>query len=478
MSALIFDKSTPGHQAHFFPELDVPPAASILPKDYLRSEEIPLPELSEFEVVRHYTRLSQKNFCVDTHFYPLGSCTMKYNPKINEDVARLKGFAQLHPFAHQSQGALRLMYELDLMLREIFGFDAFTLQPAAGAHGELTALMMVKAYFKNKGEKRSLILVPQTAHGTNPASAAMCGFDVQEVESDADGNIDIEKLKEKMSADVACVMITNPNTVGLFEQHILEVADIVHQAGAVLYGDGANSNALMGIVRPGDLGFDLMHVNLHKTFSTPHGGGGPGSGPVGVKKEFLPFLPKPIIFKKGEQYVAEFDRPLSIGRVRAFYGNYGILIRAFAYILANGPEGLKEVTQQAVLSANYLKEILKNYWELPYQRSCMHELVLSGDKLAKETGVKTLDVAKRLLDYGFHAPTIYFPHTVKECLMIEPTETENKQTLDEFADTMIKIFKESQETPDLVKTAPHNTVVSRFDEVQAARNPVLKFNPL
>jgi len=478
MSTLIFEESRPGHRGHIFPKLDVPEKKieEFIPINYLRQNPAELPELAEPEVVRHYTRLSQKNYCIDTHFYPLGSCTMKYNPRINEDMARIPEFSQAHPLT-ESQGALLLMYELEECLKEIFGFDAFTLQPAAGAHGELTGLMMIKSYHLSRGEHRDIILIPHTAHGTNPASAAFCGFKVIEIDSDPDGNMDIQKLKELLTPSVAGVMITNPNTLGLFERNILQIADLVHKAGAILYGDGANSNALMGRTRPGDLGFDLMHVNLHKTFSTPHGGGGPGSGPVGVKKEFIPFLPKPLVVKKGDKYYLDYDRPKSIGRVRAFYGNFGMFIRAYAYILAHGSKGLKAVTEQAVLSANYLKEKLKGYWELPYNRICMHEFVLSGEKLSHETGVKTLDIAKRLLDYGFYAPTIYFPLTVKECLMIEPTETESKTTLDEFVEALQAIYKEATDNPELVKHAPIKTPVGRFDEVSAARNPDLRYRP-
>ncbi len=478
MNKLIFEIGKIGHQGLSLPASDVPEQEMSIPGDYVRAEAAQLPEVSEPELIRHYTVLSQKNFCVDTHYYPLGSCTMKYNPRINEDMARLSGFTSLHPLSKSNQGALQLMYELEQDLKEIFGFDAFTLQPAAGAHGELVSLMMVKAYFQSRNEKRKTVLVPQSAHGTNPASASMCGFQVIEIASQEDGTIDLEDLKSKLNTDIAAVMITNPNTLGLFEKNIMEVAEWVHNVGGILYGDGANSNALLGKARPGDLGFDLMHVNLHKTFSTPHGGGGPGSGPVGVKKQFIPFLPRPIVLKKESGLEFDFDRPQSIGKIKGFYGNFGVLIRALAYIRASGPDGLKWVTEQAVLSANYLKEKLKNYWELPYSQPCMHEFVLSGEKLERETGIKTLDVAKRLLDYGFHAPTVYFPMTVKECLMIEPTETENREMLDAFAQAMIKIYQESHENPDLVKNAPHNTPVSRFDEVKAARNPILKYSPI
>ncbi len=475
---VIFEKSRQGHQGHTLPLSDVPSQKITLSENYLRQEPAHLPEVSEPEVVRHYTKMSQQNFCVDTHLYPLGSCTMKYNPKINEDISRLSDFAGLHPMASQNQGALQIIWELEKSLCEIFGFDAFTLQPAAGAHGELTALMMIKAWHHdNKQSHRKLVLVPTSAHGTNPASAAMCGYDVMEIGPDSEGLVDIEDLKSHLSDQVAALMITNPNTLGLFEKQIMQITELVHQAGGLVYGDGANNNAILGKVRPGDLGIDMMHVNLHKTFATPHGGGGPGSGPVGVKKQFIPFLPRPVVIQKGNEFELFNDCPKSIGKVRSFYGNFGIFLRALAYIRALGPEGLKEATEQAVLSANYLKNILKPYWELPFDRNCMHEFVLSGGKLATETGVNTLDVAKRLLDYGFHAPTVYFPLTVKECLMIEPTETESKESLDAFAEAMIRIFKEAHENPDLVKNAPHTTPVSRFDEVKAARKPILHYCP-
>jgi len=478
INTLIFDKSRPGHEGHSLSRGDVPTQEITIPESYLREKECELPEVSEPEILRHYTRLSQLNYCVDTHFYPLGSCTMKYNPRVNEDMAALEGFKQLHPFAEAPQGALQVIFDLQESLKEIFGFDAFTLQPAAGAHGELTSLMMVKAYHLHNGEKRNTVLVPTTAHGTNPASANMCGFQVIEIGANEEGNINLEDLQNHLNSDVAAVMITNPNTMGLFEKNICKIADMVHSVGAILYGDGANSNALLGKVRPGDLGFDMMHVNLHKTFSTPHGGGGPGSGPVGVKSKFAPFLPKPWVIKENNQYQIQEDCPLSVGMVRSFYGNFGILVRALAYIRINGAQGLKSVTEQAVLSANYLKEILRKYWDLPVDRICMHEFVLSGANLASQNGVHTLDVAKRLLDYGFHAPTVYFPLTVKECMMIEPTETESLETLDQFAQALIAIHQEAMDNPELVKSAPHKTVVSRFDEVQAARNPILNYRQL
>jgi glycine dehydrogenase subunit 2 len=477
---LIFDKSVPGHQGYSLPACDVPgqPIAQLIPEKYLRKNLAELPELAEPEVIRHYTLLSQKNYAVDTQFYPLGSCTMKYNPKINERISRFVGFNYIHPLFNESlaQGTLQLLYEMEQCLNEIFGLDAFTFQPAAGAHGELTALMMIKAYFQDVGEpQRNKIIIPHTAHGTNPASAALCGFQVIEIESNGHGNIDFTELKNHLDTSVAGVMITNPNTLGLFEEHILEIANAVHHIGAVLYGDGANANALLGKTRFGDLGFDMLHLNLHKTFSAPHGGGGPGSGPVGVKSKFAPYLPKPMVIKDRETYRWEYTRPKSIGRVHSFYGNVGVIIKALAYIRLLGAEGLNSVSEQAVLSANYLKKLVEQIFEVPYSRPCMHEFVATAQKIALEKGIRTLDIAKRLLDYGFYAPTIYFPLTVKEALMIEPTETENKATLDSFAATLLTILQECQQNPELVKSAPMTTPVRRLDEVTAARQPNLKY---
>ncbi|MFB3896471.1 MAG: aminomethyl-transferring glycine dehydrogenase subunit GcvPB [bacterium] len=477
---LIFNKSIPGHKGYSLPTCDVPEQSipALIPEKYLRDTPPELPEIAEPEVIRHFSLLSQQNYAVDTQFYPLGSCTMKYNPKVNERISRFTGFMQLHPLADEdsAQGTLQLLYEMEQSLNQIFGFDAFTFQPAAGAHGELTAMMMVKQYFLDIGElQRKKIIIPHTAHGTNPASAALCGFEVIEIESDEQGNIDIAELKKQLDTSIAGVMITNPNTLGLFDEHIIEIADMVHRIGAILYGDGANANALLGKTRYGDLGFDMLHLNLHKTFSAPHGGGGPGSGPVGVKSKFIPYLPKPLLIKKEDKYTFDYTRPKSIGRIHSFYGNIGVIIKAYAYLRSLGPEGLKSVTEQAVLSANYLKKLVEPILEVPYSRPCMHEFVASAEKLMAETGVKTLDIAKRLLDYGTYAPTIYFPLTVKEALMIEPTETENKQTLDTFAKALESIVQESRDHPELVKSAPHTMPVSRLDEVTAARQPNLKY---
>jgi glycine dehydrogenase subunit 2 len=404
---------------------------------------------------------------------------MKYNPKINEDVAQLEGFSMTHPYQPEEtvQGCLELMYNTDKMLSEITGMAKVTLQPSAGAHGEMTGLMIIKAYFDNKGEpKRNKIIVPDSAHGTNPASAATVGFEIVEVKSNEKGGVDIEALKSLMSPEIAGLMLTNPNTLGLFDENIKEIADIVHDAGGLLYYDGANANAILGISRPGDMGFDVVHLNLHKTFSTPHGGGGPGSGPVGVKKELMPFLPKPTVEYKDGKYYFDYDRPLSIGKVRSFYGNFGVFLKAYAYIRTMGAEGLKKASEVAVLNANYVMNKLKEYYDLPYDRLCKHEFVLSGQK-QKEVGVSTLDIAKRLMDYGYHPPTVYFPLIVREAIMIEPVETESKETLDEFIEAMIAIAKEVESDPQKVKDAPHTTIISRLDETRAARNLVLKWEP-
>jgi len=417
---------------------------------------------------------------VDSGFYPLGSCTMKYNPKVNENIASLAGFLNIHPLQPEEtvQGALELLYKTDKMLSEVTGMERFSLQPAAGAHGEITGLMIIKAYHASRGdEKRGKILVPDSAHGTNPASAKMAGFDVVEVKSDSSGLVDIDSLKGLLSNETAGLMLTNPNTLGLFEKNIVRIADMVHKAGGLLYYDGANANAILGIVRPGDMGFDVVHLNLHKTFSTPHGGGGPGSGPVGVKGSLVPFLPVPVIEYEGGMYFADYDRQFSIGRIKAFYGNFTVLVKTFAYIISLGAQGLREVSEAAVLNANYLLRKLKNFYYLPYEGNCMHEFVISAQK-QKERGVSALDIAKRLLDFGFHPPTIYFPLIVKEAMMIEPTETESRETLDEFIDAMRKIANEAEQKPEKVKNAPYTTPVLRLDEVKAARNLVLRWKPL
>lgn len=401
---------------------------------------------------------------------------MKYNPKVNEAVARFDGFAKVHPYQPEKtvQGAMQVMYELGDMLSEITGMDQFTLQPAAGAHGELTGLMIMKAYHKNKGNQRNIIVVPDSAHGTNPASAAVAGFDVVEVKSNEKGLVDLEALKAIMSDKVAGFMLTNPNTLGLFDENILEISKIVHEAGGLMYYDGANTNAIMGITRPGDMGFDVVHINLHKTFSTPHGGGGPGAGPVGVKKHLTEFLPVPVVVKKEDDYSFDYDRPLSIGKVKSFYGNFGVCVRAYAYIRSLGPDGLRAVSENAVLNANYIANKLKDKYYLPVDRECMHECVFSGD-WQKKNGVSTLDVAKRLLDFGYHPPTIYFPLIVSEAMMIEPTECETKETLDEFISVMRQISDEAENNPELVHSAPHTTIISRLDEATAARKPILRY---
>lgn len=477
---LIFELSKKGRRAYSLPQCDVPEEdiSKLVPEKFIEKEELKLPEVSEVDVVRHFIRLSNKNFGVDTGFYPLGSCTMKYNPKINEDMANLDGFTGLHPYQPEEtvQGALRLMYELSGKLSEIMGFDSVSLQPAAGAHGEISGLMIIKAYHEKRGDfKRKKIIVPDSAHGTNPASAACAGFDVVEVKSDEDGTVDIESLKSLLDDEVAGLMLTNPNTLGIFEKNISKIAKFVHGAGGLLYYDGANMNANMGKTRPGDMGFDVCHINLHKTFSTPHGGGGPGSGPIGTKKELSQFLPVPIVSKKNERYHLDYDRPYSIGKVRSFYGNFGVMVRAFSYILSMGAEGLREVSENAVLNANYIKESLKDYYNVPVEGACKHECVLGGLKNNKN-GVTTLDVAKRLIDYGYHPPTIYFPLIIKEAMMIEPTENEKLETLDEFVENMIKIAEEVEKNPDIVRSAPNTTYIKRLDEVKAARKPVVKWS--
>ncbi|MGE7828320.1 aminomethyl-transferring glycine dehydrogenase subunit GcvPB [Paenibacillus sp. NPDC093718] len=475
--ALIFELSKPGRVAYSLPECDVPEidAASLIPEGLLRSKPAELPEVYEVDVIRHYTELSRRNFGIDNGFYPLGSCTMKYNPKINEDVARFAGFAKIHPYQPEEsiQGALELLYTLQNDLAALTGMDQVTLQPAAGAHGEWTGLMLIRAYHESRGEKRTKVIVPDSSHGTNPASATVAGYDTITIKSNERGMVDLDALRAVVGDDTAALMLTNPSTLGLFEEQIVEIAEIVHEAGGLLYYDGANSNAIMGITRPGDMGFDVVHLNLHKTMSTPHGGGGPGAGPVGVKSLLIPFLPKPIVSRREDgTYYWDYDRPQSIGRVKAFYGNFGILVRAYTYIRTYGPEGLRRVSELAVLNANYMMHRLAPYYEVAYPGLCKHEFVLSGKKL-KEFGVRTLDVAKRLLDFGYHPPTIYFPLNVEECIMIEPTETESKETLDGFIDTMIQIAKEAETTPEVVIGAPYTTVVKRLDETTAARKPVL-----
>lgn len=481
MEKLIFTKNVPGRKGAYLSPLDVParPLAEMLPAGFCRKEAPALPEANEVEVVRHYTRLSRLNYAVDTGFYPLGSCTMKYNPKINEDAANLPGFSKIHPYqpVESVQGALELMAKTQAYLAEIVGMDAVTLQPAAGAHGELTGILLIMAYHTAKGDlKRNKVIVPDSSHGTNPATAALAGCEIIQVPSNEQGGVDLAALRAAVGEDTAALMLTNPSTLGLFETQIKEIAEIVHGAGGLLYYDGANMNAIMGYSRPGDMGFDVVHFNLHKTFSTPHGGGGPGSGPVGVKVALEPFLPKPVIKYNEEQqkYGLEEKRPYSIGRVKAFYGNFGVVVKAFTYMLMLGGEGLKEASEKAVLNANYLMKLLTEHYALPYAGPCKHEFVITP-RNSQQTGVHTLDIAKRLIDYGFHPPTIYFPLMVQEALMIEPTETEDKETLDQFAAALAAIAREAQEDPELLHEAPHQTPVSRLDETLAARKPVLRW---
>src|SRR5690625_3889768 len=474
---LIFERSHPGRKSYSLPSMDLEQEMNDLEAIYVRKKPANLPEVSELELIRHYTALSKRNFGIDSGFYPLGSCTMKYNPKINEDVARLDGFVNIHP--HQPvntvQGALEIMFQLQQSIEEITGMQEVSLQPAAGAHGEWTALMMIRAFHEENGDlNRTKVLIPDSAHGTNPASAIVAGFESVTVKSNENGLVDLDDLKRVVDENTAALMLTNPNTLGLFETEIIEIANIVHDVGGKLYYDGANLNAIMGYVRPGDMGFDAVHLNLHKTFTGPHGGGGPGSGPIGVTEELAKFLPKPVITKENDKYILDYDRPSSIGRVKPYYGNFGINLRAYTYIRSMGPEGLKLVSEYAVLNANYMMRQLEDTFELPYKQHCKHEFVLSGSK-QKKLGVRTLDMAKRLLDYGSHPPTIYFPLNVEEALMLEPTETESKETLDNFIDAMLTIAEEVENNPEIVQEAPHLTVVKRMDETLAARKPVLRY---
>lgn len=472
MTKLIFEKSSDADGINLFDEIagDLAVLGA-----FQRDGEIGLPQLSELEVMRHYKELSDKNFCIEKGFYPLGSCTMKYNPKVNEFLASLEGFANLHPLQSEedSQGALELMFNLQEQLKQITGMDAISLQPAAGAHGELAGMMIIKKYFESIGERRKKVIIPDSAHGTNPASAQMCGFECVEIKSSENGQVDIDSLKSALDKDVAAIMMTNPNTLGLFEENILEISEIMHSNGSLLYYDGANFNAIMGYTNPALMGFDVVHINLHKTFSTPHGGGGPGAGPIGVVEKLKDFLPAPTIDFNGTNYFRNYDLKNSIGQIKGFYGNFGVLVRAYAYILMMG-KSLKNVSEDAVLNANYLKEKLKGFYELPYDLPCMHEFVLSGDK-QKEQGASTLWIAKRLMDENTHPPTVYFPLIVHEALMIEPTETENKQRLDEFADVMIKIAKEIEQNPQIALNSPQMAPVKKIDETLAARQPDLRW---
>ncbi len=477
---LIFEKSSPGKKAYKLPPLDVPAVdpAELL-GDHAREDLGEMPEVSEIEIIRHYTRISTWNYAVDHGMYPLGSCTMKYNARVNEYVARLMGLAEAHPYQPEriSQGALRILKMLSEQLIEITGMDAITLQPAAGAHGELTGILMVRAYQESRGNPRKKILIPDSAHGTNPATAAMSGYAVENIKSNSRGMVDIASLVAQVNQDVAALMLTNPNTLGVFEQEIHKIADVLHAKGALMYMDGANMNALVGKVRPGDFGADVMHLNLHKTFSTPHGGGGPGSGPVACKKILEPFLPAPIVIQKRDGTLGfDYNRPKSIGRVRMFYGNFGMHVRALAYIMANGPDGLRQTTEDAVLNANYIRKKLEGVYDLPYSTPTMHEVVFS-DRLQTPKGLKTGDIAKRLIDYGFHPYTVSFPLVVHGALMIEPTESESKEELDQFIDAMKAIAEEAEQNPELIAEAPFNTRISRLDEVSAARKPVLRWRP-
>lgn len=481
---LIFEVTSEGRAGVLPPEPDVPEAKArgLIPERLLRKEGDGFqgfPEVSEIDVVRHYTRLSQWNFGVDSGFYPLGSCTMKYNPKVNEDAARLPGFTNLHPYEPEemTQGALALMHSLEGYLSEISGMDAVTLQPSAGAHGELCGLLMAAEYFKDKGRPRHKVLIPDTAHGTNPASSHLAGFKVVPVKSGPDGILGVKAVKDLMDEDTAGIMLTNPNTLGLFEKHIKEIASVVHKNGGLVYCDGANMNALMGIVNLGRVGVDIIQFNLHKTFSTPHGGGGPGSGPVGVRKALEPYLPKPRIRKRGKRFSLDHDCPSSIGRVKTFYGNFSVLVRAYSYIRRMGRDGLRRASEMAILNANYIKERLRDTYHLPYDSEpCMHECVFT-DKLQQVNNVTTMDIAKRLIDYGFHPPTVYFPLVVQGAIMIEPTETETLETLDRFIEAMKRISDEARDNPEVLKNAPSNTKVGRVDETKAAREPVLRWRP-
>jgi glycine dehydrogenase subunit 2 len=485
VESLIFEKGAPGRRAASMPSMDVPTASleELIPAQLLRTEPAALPEVSEIEVVRHYTHLAQRNFGVDTGFYPLGSCTMKYNPKLNEDMTALPGFARIHPLQPAStvQGAIQLMYEIEQYLVEISGMARATLQPSAGAHGELTGLMVIKAYHQSRGEgQRKLVLIPDNAHGTNPASSTLADYNAIEIKTDPQtGGIDMQHLHmllETQGKNIAAIMLTNPNTLGLFDANIVEIGRLIHEVGGQLYYDGANANAVLGITRPGDMGFDVVHFNLHKTCSTPHGGGGPGAGPIGVKSHLVAFLPGPLPAKSqaGEYYWQDAG-PLSIGKVRANSGNFGTLVRAYTYIRFNGPDGLRHVSESAILNANYLKHELATAYEIAYAQTCQHEFVATAERQKQESGVTATDIAKRLLDFGMYAPTIYFPLIVHESMMIEPTETETRETLDQFVRVMHQIAEEARTNPEVVKTAPHTTVIGRLDQTLAARKPNLRW---
>jgi glycine dehydrogenase subunit 2 len=488
MTETIFEISQPGRRAFVAPALDVPekPLDDLLPARFRRAEPPQLPEVAEPEINRHYNRLSKRNFDLDTGFYPLGSCTMKHNPKLHERVAALPGHARLHPAQdpRRAQGALQLMWELQHALSEVSGMPHVSLQPSAGSHGELAGVLLTRAYHEARGEHRHKVLAPETSHGTNPATVTMGGYETVKVAVDADGNVDLDDLRAKATEDVACLMLTNPSTLGLFETHITEIAKIVHEVGATLYYDGANLNAIMGRTRPGDMGFDIVHFNLHKSFTQPHGGGGPGSGPIAVSDRMEPYLPRPQVVRResgngaGPTFDLDYDRPQSIGRLRGFQGNFGVFVRSYAYILSLGGDGLQEASETAVLNANYLqarlKELAGEHLPVAYDRLCMHEFVLSGAPMKKALGIKTLDLAKRLLDYGYHPPTVYFPLVVDEALMVEPTETETRETLDAFAEAIAQILVEAGEDPEKARNAPYTTPVRRLDEAGAAKRPVIR----
>ena len=480
MTKLIFERHILDANTFELPPLEVPAAdlAETMPEHLIRKTLPFIPAVSEVELIRHFTELSDRAYGVDNGAYPLGCCTMKYNPKINEWASRLPGFAQIHPYQPEEtvQGAMQILYDMEKMLGEITGMDHFALQPAAGAHGEMAGVMMIKAYHNKRGDfKRTKMMVPDSAHGTNPATANVVGYDVIEIKSNSRGLVDIEDLQAKMSDEVAGLMLTNPNTLGLFEEEISEIAAIVHQGGGLLYYDGANLNAIMGVCRPGDMGFDVVHLNLHKTFATPHGGGGPGSGPVGIKAFLADFLPKPVVKKSGDIFSFDYERPDSIGRVKNFYGNFAVIVKAYTYIMAVGSEGLKDACQQAVLNANYLRFHLQRNYHIPFNRLCKHEFVISARNQMESSHVATIDIAKRLLDFGYHPPTIYFPLIVKEAMMIEPTETESRQRLDDLIAALDDIAREARDNPQVVLDAPHTTVIGRVDEVMAARNPIVKW---
>jgi glycine dehydrogenase subunit 2 len=475
---LIFEISDPGKRAYALPQLDISEKKDVFKDVRTRDDIEGFPQVSEIEIVRHFTRLSRTNFCIDVGFYPLGSCTMKYNPKINEKIASFPGFSQSHPFALEEliQGNLEILETTQKLLSEITGMDAFTLQPTAGAQGELVGMMLIRACLEDRGDPRKIVLIPDSAHGTNPSSAHLCGYRVQEIKSNAQGTVDLDDLARVMSDDVAALMITNPNTLGIFESDIQEICAIVHNKGGFVYMDGANMNALVGQCRPGDMDVDVIHLNLHKTFSTPHGGGGPGSGPVGVKKVLEPYLPIPLVERKEDSSLQlNFERPKSIGRVRSFYGNFLVVVKALAYILSLGPDGLREVAEIAVLNANYIRKSLEGEYYLKYKTPTLHECVFS-DRFQKEHGVLNIDIAKRLIDFGLHPPTMSFPLIVAGALMIEPTETESKRDLDLFIEAMKRIAKEAQDNPEVLKEAPHTSYVRRLDETKAAREPILRWS--